>query len=183
MRATPPGRSGCAAAGTARGSPAPRRPWASRAACAGSRRRCPDAPTPRGSARKRCRNRGGGDRAGLGPGVGVVLQVGHVAVQRRIVGGPERHPPQRIVGARRGRGELGRQGVARPVERRHVGAERHARRAGQGGEVDGQVRPELARAGQRIGQDQPALPRRCCRPRWTAPCARRARRPAARRRR
>jgi len=35
-----------------------------------------------------------GHRAGLGPGVGIVLDVGDVAVQRRLVPRPERHAPE-----------------------------------------------------------------------------------------
>ena len=46
--------------------------------------------------REPLQEQGGGDRAGLRPGVGIVLEIGDVAVQRRGVGRPQRHAPQRI---------------------------------------------------------------------------------------
>src|SRR5690606_37418164 len=92
----------------------------------------------------------GGDRAGHArAGIG---DVGDMAGQVAQVGAPQRHPPQRVALALAGREPVGGERVVVGEQRRQVGAERDPRRAGEGGEVQHQVGPELAGQGQRVAQ-------------------------------
>ena len=53
--------------------------------------------------------------------------------------------------------QLGGERIVVGEERRQVGAERDARRAGQRGEVDDQLRLVLVGERQRVGENEPAL--------------------------
>ena len=113
-------------------------------------------PNP-GRRREFLQEQGGGDRPGLGPAGGIVAQVSDLRLQRRAIAGPQRHAPQRIPDGAGGLQQVGGQGLVVGVERRQLGPEGDAGRAGQGGEVERQIGRMLPGAGQDVGQDQPAL--------------------------
>ena len=98
----------------------------------------------------------GGDRAGVARGA-AVGEVGEVGVEHLAIGAPQRQPPQRI-GHRRAGGQRGLgQRIVVAEQRRQVRSQRHARGAGEGGEVDHQIRLLLGAVGHRVAQHQAAL--------------------------
>ena len=73
----------------------------------------------------------------------------NLGIELALVGMPERHAPDRIVHGEAVAGDVGGKRVVIGVEGRQLGAERYAGRAGEGGEIDDEVRAFLV--GQRQG--------------------------------